>query len=78
MAKFIIKEEGLIAKFLGKVFDSILQHKTDRLKAQLHSDPALVQMIEVMERNAEKVNAHILANRYKSDVNYHGSLEEKE
>lgn len=78
MAKFIIKEEGLIAKFLGKVFDAILQNKTDRLKKQLHSDPALVKMIDVMEKNARELHTYMIANRYKFNPNYHASLEDKE
>ena len=64
MPKYIVKE-GILDKFLGKVFGAIASGKGKKLAKSLSFDPILQSHIKVANDAASKVKNHIAINRKK-------------
>jgi hypothetical protein len=64
MPKYIVKE-GILDKFLGKIFGAIASGKGKKLAKSLQFDPILQGHIKDANNAAEKVRKHIAINRKK-------------
>ena len=64
MPKYIVKE-GILDKFLGKVFGAIASGKGKKLAKSLSFDPILQGHIKDANDAASKVKKHIAINRKK-------------